>query len=583
MDRKNIVLDFMDPENKILYGCYDNLTENEHIRLMKEGLNLAVFLCKEYCIIPPCAFLQCKYTRKALEQSHFFLEEGLIRFPVREQSLSKFIEKKRRNYEKDKNDENYAEFFASSGPDFLKKYASAIIKRGTRVGNAVAEMVAATSFDEPLWKNLKEWYAPDQLLEIQAAPKKLIEAGEAISVKAIKRILEFECNEDAEFEIGQILQNKYFYIYIYEYDARLIHGLPIKTTDFMIEHFGAIYEYEFWRYILRSLGLLNCITKSGSKAVCMIRNIPNCYDFVSSVMSFGQYCKTVEQAKRKFPKVLKILKETDSYDSKKIIQEYSDDQQVGSDIQKYLTDIFDKVSNAIEIFFERNPIKKKGIALIDKEIVSSTTIGKGKEKYWIESCDCDKPYLFVSFSRESMEREVYQDCILLGKMGVNYWIDEANIIGATKQADGWHGPIEKALKECSVFIPYISPEYFESKACLEEVKSFLKENDKAGIVLLLKKGFTIDQAIQKIESYDNLIEIEREKVESMIELFKVRGNKDVLQLYRSCKECFKHYIEEAIFFNTFKQYRVITKKEFSNYQEWNSLGEQLLEEIKFEE
>ena len=94
----------MDPENRILYGTYKNYSSQEHAKILSESLNVAVFLCGEYCILPPCAIMQCKCVRAALEEKCSYLDEGLIKFPVRERTLQDFIEKKKKNYSKDKND-----------------------------------------------------------------------------------------------------------------------------------------------------------------------------------------------------------------------------------------------------------------------------------------------------------------------------------------------------------------------------------------------------------------------------------------------------------------------------------------------
>lgn len=587
-NRKNIILDFMDPENRILYGSYKNLDSTEHVRLLTESLNLAVLLCDEYCIIPPCAIMQCTYVRKTLENSNHYLDEGLIRFPVRESTLDQFIEKKKVNYSQDKDAENYAEFFKSGGPTLLKKHAAAIIRRETRVGKAVAEMVAATPFDNPLWENLKKRYSHSELTKIQLAPRALIENDEAVSVTGIKRLTNLKCGEDVEFEIGRILQNKYFYIYIYEYDGRIIHGIPPKTTDFLIEHFGPSYEYSYWKYILKSLGLYRCIRKSDSLAICEIRDIPNCYDFIDTLMYFGDCVGSVSNAKRLFPQVLKKIKELDSSFKVRTLESFNEENPISDETSEYLYQLFDVVSRAVAqvtnnvsttINNTEQPVKLEEQDY--NQIVKKNVISKPLQK-----CDSTKPFVFLAYSQNETEEVVYKDCVLLGRMGINYWVDKANMVGTNKDAPGWRDIANKALQKCVLYVPYITDSFFDSSSCCEEVKAFLETNTEAGIILLIGKGYSIDKAIRRILTYNNILQ--GDVAQNMIKLFQVNQDKSkkdyiVDQLYRNCNEnYFEYFINDALFYNTFMKYGLIDSVKYPNHETWYTQGVKEMENVSFE-
>lgn len=591
MGRSNIILDFMDPENRILYGSYKNLSVNEHVRLLKESLNLAALICDDYCILPPCAFFQCSIARRALMEKMYFFDEGIIKFPLRESSIDAYIEKKRKNYLLDKSDDDYFEFFNEDGPSFFREHASEIIKRETKVGDAIASMVEATSFEHPLWKNLKKIFPLSILEQIRSAPRKLIEHDEAISVKAIKRVCELEKYNDIDFEIGRILQNKYFYIYIYEYDSKIISNIPPKTTDFMIESFGTSYDFLFWKFLLRSLGILEVILKSGSKVITFIRDLPNCYDFVNTAIEIGELTGDIKKSKKLISNVVRIMYDKYGKHFFPKISILSDEDEITDEFLESVNNLFftfieayseycnkHSSSNSFHLDEMNNDNNNELNVLLNDNVLENL-------KQQLNPCDYEKPFVFIGYNRNDMELIVYNDCIFLGKMGVNYWIDNANMYGSNQNDSGWKTVVSKALNSCSIYLPYISPLFFDSQPCCEEVKNFLEFNEEAGIIILLKSNFSVDQVITRILTYDNILQ--GEDANNMIKLFRANvslSNKKhyiIDQLYRQCSTSpFEHYINDSLFYNTFFRYGVIDREKYPNYKAWHDEGIKLLGELK---
>lgn len=582
MLRKNIILDFMDPENKNLYGTYKDFSAKQHVKVLKKSLNLSVFLCDEYCIIPPRAALRCKYTRKALEESSYYLEKGLIRFPIREKSLEQLSVKKKNDYSQDVQAINNLEFDLSSSPEFINNYSNAIVRRETRVGQAVAEMVVATPFENPLWKKLVEKYSDDdkKLIQIQEAPKKLIQNNKDVSVDGIKKVLDFEIDKDDEFNIGSILQNKYFYIYIYEYDGRLIHGIPPKTTDFMIEHFGLAYEYSFWNYVLKQLKIYKCISKSDSKSICMMRDIPNCKKFVDSLMLLGEHAKKLSNVRIILSNLVNRLGDFCPGIAITPIGPFSEEAQLDDTATAYLSSLFYAVSEAIRIYLPEALETKTE----EKESLADDRLRQVIESIDLKKCKKKKPYAFISYSSNEMKDTVYRDCVVLGEMGVNYWVDLENMVGTPKDSRGWKSTITKALKNCKLYIPYISQSFFTSDNCCEEVQTFIKKNNGAGIVLIIAKGFTIDKAIQQILTYNNILQ--RKVANSMIELFQMHANnasKNIVvdQPYiLDNGEWFSCYYRESLLYNSFIEYKIIDAETYPNQTVWRNKAKESIETIK---
>ena len=578
MNRSNIILDFFDPENRILYGSYKNLAPDEHVRLLKEGLNLASFICDDFCILPPCAIMQCRIARRALMESPYYFDEGIVRFPLRESSLDVFIEKKKRNYALDKADNDYSEFFAEDGPAFLRNHAAGIIKRETKVGVAIAAMVESMPFTHPLWRNLRQNYPLSVLEKIQSAPRELIERGEAISVKAIKRLRNLDGYKDIDFQIGRILQNKYFYAYIFEYGAKIISEIPIKTTDFLIEHFGPAYEYSYWRFLLKSLGLADLILKSGSKTVVQLRNTPGCFEFVNAAISLGCSFSTITQAKKALAGVITDARRMLGKRMFTSLRPVADDDELTMEALEQISALFYSFAESCG---NTEPDNKNCVEYVQHiQPVASEECERLKQQ--LTPCDSSKPFVFISYNHADMELTVYKDCILLEKMGINYWVDNANMHGCNQDSAGWKTVINEALSTCNIYIPYVSPAFFDSRPCCEEVRTFYRLNKKAGILILLKNGFSMDEIITKILSYDNILQ--GEEANNMIKLFKAYASPlgqnirySIDQIYRYCsKGRFEHYIQDSLFYNTFRHYGIIDSNRFPDYQSWRKAGTDLL-------
>lgn len=553
--QKNIILDFMDPENRMLYGTYKNYTEDDHIRLLCQSLNLAVFLCGEYCILPPCAVMQCICVRKTLEIKSDFLDEGLIKFPVRERTLNEFFEKKKRNYMMDKEDDDYKNFFSTGGSQFLLLHKTEIIKRNTKVGESIAIMVESLPIDDPLWADLL-LSNPRLIDKLRTAPSKVLEANEAISVKTIKRLLNLTCDEDVDFQIGRILQNKYFTIYIDEYDANIIHGIPPKTTDFLMKHYNNAYEFSYVKYLLKLLGIFDYVSNCSAQRIIRLRQFSSYYDFIDSLVSIGQGSIDVSEAK----KIASLVVE-------KIDIANIEDIESEVDKLKAISIIMEKFSKAYQDLYG-NGVSNNEFQYKDKyEYVE-------RLKTMLTSCDMSKPYVFIGYNRADSEEEVYKDCIMLGKMGVNYWIDNANMNGCKVDSEGWKSVVVSAItnKNCKAYIPYISPSFFSSIPCCNEVKSFFNLNKNVDILLILKNGFNSDSIIRKILEYDNILQLD--DVNNMIKLFKITNNngmKSIDQPYREyVLPYFTHYVNDRIFYKTFIDNKIIDSLEYDSYEKWYS-------------
>lgn len=252
--RKDVFLDFLSPDNNGIYGTYANYIGNKprHIELLEEGLNVAVFLCGEKCLLPPFFLLQCEVARAALSRKADYLTEGIIRFPLREASLGDFFEKKAAEYQTVR--DSYSGLYAPSGQRFIERYSEAVLKRSARVGSSIASRWEAGPDDSQLWVPVLKLLPSPTIENLRKIPQRLKNDGESVTWAGMQKHLP-EVAKLAEFELNQALQHEYTSVYLDEYNATIISRLPPKTTDLLLASADLSYDYVCWRGVLRALRL----------------------------------------------------------------------------------------------------------------------------------------------------------------------------------------------------------------------------------------------------------------------------------------------------------------------------------------
>src|SRR5689334_10245838 len=88
----NILLDFLDWESRRIWGTFADFSEADHRRLLGAALNCACFLCEEYCVLPPVFMVLDDLVRRLLRVQSAYLDERLIRLPLRDPTLDDWVE-----------------------------------------------------------------------------------------------------------------------------------------------------------------------------------------------------------------------------------------------------------------------------------------------------------------------------------------------------------------------------------------------------------------------------------------------------------------------------------------------------------
>lgn len=148
----------------------------------------------------------------------------------------------------------------------------------------------------------------------------------------------------------------------------------------------------------------------------------------------------------------------------------------------------------------------------------------------LKSCDFSKPYVFISYCEENSAR-VYEMCLLLDMMGVNYFIDRKNITSTALGSDGWKKCVNDALdnENCASAFVFLSEEFLKSDNCLYEMKLIDERKEKfvpmfmsvsldnERIIAMINTMQPISDA-DKIRVYTDVLSIRKKQSSSDLEM-----------------------------------------------------------------
>jgi len=419
----NIFLDFLNRESREIFGLYNVLSDEKHIDLLSQAINLSVFICRENCIATPGSIAECNLVRIAMNRKHAFLQEHLIRLPLREDSLGELWEKKEKEYRLFEKD--YVALYSQTGKRFVENFSNAVINRTTNVSQKLIENWLAGPDENPIWRSVADSTPSKYLKEIRLIPRRLKEAGLAIKGPTII--------ENVKYDIGcsrshfrHILQNQYFNIYLQEYGLELLYEIPYFKNRYGFSNSNLYYHYLAIRASLLHIGLWDIILNMAASSLCQLRRMAGYYSFRDKFFEIASKCSHIDEISKIFSlsvaKIKPIILETsllDAFRDRKIHTARGIEFDLNAlhaieyrleHLAKTANTVFEEVHYEVSFLEQDN---RKG----DRKMVEKMIQG---EKISIEQFKkCKIVAIFVALK---MEREILQDrWSLVNIYPSNFW------------------------------------------------------------------------------------------------------------------------------------------------------------------
>lgn len=262
----DVFLDFFNRDSREIYG-FDKLPNETHLAFLVEALTVAVFLCRDHCILPPGFLAESKLGREALIiRRGEYLHERLVRLSLKEYSLDEFWDKKEHQYEPFR--EKYEGLFDPKNHELLRSVSRAIIPRTSRIADAITTGWQNAPDANPIWRDRIRGLKADEVERLRKIPLEILDSGIAITWPAIAARIHGPL---VPSELRPVLQNVYFSAYLAEYDLKVITNLPYTSHPFVSTGKNLAYDYEALKAALAAGGLWDIIRGLATQSIIHLR------------------------------------------------------------------------------------------------------------------------------------------------------------------------------------------------------------------------------------------------------------------------------------------------------------------------
>lgn len=282
----NIFLHYLNKDTQEIFGIADT-KDIIIMNRLRRGLNASILLCKEYCFMPLGFYFECENTRELILQNLELIEEGLLRFCMRESELGEYVEKKQGQLKKFANDiSSYQSFFDNKYAKQLQKIMPLYLSRNIKVGEYCVDKWVKQH--RLFWDNKEGdmYNAYFRINDIQdifritsGIQNAAIETKDGAFVWKIidEKYKDLNIKDKTLYQKLRMYFEKYYYeAYLIEYQASILYDFFLidRGCDFTLKsEYETIINYSWFYAFLECLGLKECLDLQARKIV-KLKNLP---------------------------------------------------------------------------------------------------------------------------------------------------------------------------------------------------------------------------------------------------------------------------------------------------------------------
>lgn len=221
----DLFLEFTSRQIRRYYGLFD-LSAPEHLDLLCRWINVAAWLCDDFCLVPIGFPLECFILRRALTRKSDLLTHGMIELPLRG-SFEAFVARRRDTY--NPYAEDFADLYRDDVPTFVQRFSIAFKDRRNQSAESLVDRWSAGPDDSSLWMPISR-LGLVATRRISKIPEIIHRSEAGIVWQGILARLT-ENDHAAEDQLQRILQSDFVESYCEEYGTDTLVDLPHGWRD----------------------------------------------------------------------------------------------------------------------------------------------------------------------------------------------------------------------------------------------------------------------------------------------------------------------------------------------------------------
>ncbi len=283
--RRDIFLHFLNRDTREVFN-FGVLQDRDHRRVVSRALNASVVLCEDRCIAPPGFVVEDAIAFDLAELQRAYLKARVIQFPLRENNLAEFAEKKRVGYEPMRS--RYSGLFDDDRIGFLGQHAQGLIRRKSKITEKILDgWRSGPEAGHRAWKAVKGLLRPSEIDRIARIPIALNDRGTALTWAAISPELP-ECSSDVRMELRNVLQHTYFSQYCAEFGLVVLKGIPYIIHDFGLPVRSKSYDLPRFAKFLSAFGLENIVLGAPAELIVDLRRRDGFISFIDAYVALAE-------------------------------------------------------------------------------------------------------------------------------------------------------------------------------------------------------------------------------------------------------------------------------------------------------
>jgi nucleoside phosphorylase len=289
----NVFLHFLNRDSRQIFDLYRHIPKAVHLQVLGNVLNLAIFITRDYCIMPPGFLAEDSFVREILEIKRVFRDERLILLPMRE-SLDEYWAKKEREYASVRG--QYSGLFSREGHKFVERNSHLLIDRRFVVGSKLLAQWEAAPDSSGYWLERYRTFAPSVIEIFRRTPRNIADDGGAVTWRAISERIPEVAGRHPEYR--HLVQNIYLGTYVQSLDLRIVTGLPYARDDFGLGSGDLFYDYGAMRTLITPSGLWDDLLAMPAADVVALRKTPGYFKFRYAARRLIDKCRDYYELKR---------------------------------------------------------------------------------------------------------------------------------------------------------------------------------------------------------------------------------------------------------------------------------------------